>query len=260
LGAVLASLIGDMFDWKVAYIVGGVMGLCLLALRAGLLESAMFKALSQQHAQVPRGAFLKLFTSFETLKKYLACIFVGVPIWFVIGVLVTFGPEFAKEFGIVGEVTGSHCILWAYVGGAVGGLSCGFLSQFFKSRRRAIFIYLASLTLFFDIYTITRGVSATAFYTMCFLLGVATGYWSVFVTNAAEQFGTNMRATAAITVPNFVRGAVVPMTLGFRYLRATNGTVTALNIVGLIVIALAFFSLWILKETYGKDLNVVELL
>jgi len=258
LGAVLASMIGDMFDWKVAYIVGGAMGLCLLGLRAGLLESSMFKGLREQSDDVPRGAFLKLFTSWETLKKYLACIFVGVPIWFVIGILITFGPEFAKEFGVTGEVTGSHCIMWNYVGGTIGGLSSGILSQVFKSRRKAIGLYLSATAMLFVVYVASRGISSQMFYAMCMCFGITTGYWSVFVTNAAEQFGTNMRATSAITVPNFVRGAVVPLTLLFQSLRSQHGTVSAMNIVGVTVFALAFLSLFSLKETYGKDLNAIE--
>lgn len=258
LGAVLASLIGDLFDWKVAYIVGGAMGLCLLGLRAGLLESTMFKSLREQSHDVPRGAFFKLFTSVETLKKYLACIFVGVPIWFVIGILITFGPEFAKEFGVIGEVTGSHCIMWNYVGGTIGGLSSGILSQLFKSRRKSIGLYLSATAVLFVAYVVSRGISAQLFYAMCLCFGITTGYWSVFVTNAAEQFGTNMRATAAITVPNFVRGAVVPLTLLFQSLRSQHGTVSAMNIVGVTVFALAFISLFTLKETYGKDLNAIE--
>lgn len=257
-GAVLASMIGDMFDWKVAYITGGTMGLCLLGLRAGLLESSMFKNLTHQQTLVPRGAFLRLFTTPSCLKKYLACIFVGVPIWFVIGILVTFGPEIAREFGVYGDVTGSRCIMWNYVGGAMGGLSCGFLSQLIKSRRRAIFLFLSAVAVLFVVYMTSRGVSSSTFYLLCGLFGYATGYWSVFATNAAEQFGTNMRATAAITVPNFVRGAVVPMTLAFRYFQLSHGTVASLTIVGTVVFVLAFVSLWMLDETYGKDLNLVE--
>jgi MFS family permease len=258
LGAVLASLIGDLFDWKVAYVVGGVMGLCLLGLRAGLLESAMFKDLSQHQEKVPRGAFLKLFTSFDTLKKYLCCICVGIPIWFVIGILITFGPEIAREFGVSGNVTGSHCIMWNYVGGTIGGLTCGLASQLLRSRRKAILIYLSSTTVLFFVYVSLRGLSTDMFYLMCTLFGISTGYWSVFVTNAAEQFGTNMRATAAITVPNFVRGGVVPMTLSFHYLRHESGMVPALLTVGIVAFTLAFASLWNLDETYGKDLNTVE--
>jgi len=234
------------------------MGLCLLGLRAGLLESHMFKSLSEQQTTVPRGAFLKLFSSVSTLKKYLACICVGMPIWFVIGILVTFGPEIAREFGIGGNVTGSHSIMWNYVGGTIGGLTSGLVSQYLHSRRKAIFLYLTATAILFLVYISLRGVSSDIFYLMCFLFGVATGYWSVFVTNAAEQFGTNMRATAAITVPNFVRGAVVPMTLSFHYFRHENGMVPALLIVGGVAFTLAFISLYTLDETYGRDLNTVE--
>lgn len=259
LGAVFASLVGDFFSWKVAFLVGGGMGLGLLALRAGLLESVLFQHLKTQ-SEVPRGAFFRLFTSRQTFFKYLHCILVGVPIWFVIGILVTFAPEITKEFGVQGVVTGSHSIMWAYVGGSIGGLSAGFLSQLLKSRRRAIFVFLNLTTVLFVAYLIERNISAGIFYLLCTCLGIATGYWSVFVTNAAEQFGTNMRATAAITVPNFVRGSVVPMTISFNLLRGWHGTIFGLSVVGATTIALAFWSLMHLKETYGRDLDAIEML
>jgi hypothetical protein len=134
------------------------------------------------------------------------------------------------------------------------------LSQILKSRKIAILVFLTTLAILCAYYFMARGMSPEVFYLQCFLLGAATGYWSVFVTNAAEQFGTNMRATAAITVPNFVRGSLVPMTLSFRYFQQLHGTVTSLWIVGSVVIFLAYISLSQLRETYGKDLNAVEVL
>jgi MFS family permease len=258
-GAILAGAIAEKFDWRTCYFIGGGLGLTLLLLRIGVVESGMFHSMSAK-TKIKRGHFLSLFSNRKSLSKYLRCILIGVPIWFVIGILVIFGPEFAKEFGVVGEVTGSHCIMWAYIGGAFGGLSCGFLSQLFNSRRRAMGIYIVALTALFVVYLMSRNTSSAEFYALCGLLGASTGYWSVFVTNAAEQFGTNMRATAAITVPNFVRGGVVPMTLGFKALQFQHGSVTALTIVGFFTIALAGLSLFMLRETYGKDLNAVELL
>jgi MFS transporter, putative metabolite:H+ symporter len=259
LGAVFGSLIGDDFDWKVAFLVGGAMGLGLLVLRAALLESPMFKDLDT-HENIPRGAFLKLFANSKIFFKYIRCILIGVPIWFVIGILVTFAPELAKEFGVHGEVTGSHAILWAYLGLSVGDLASGLFSQYFKSRRFSVLTFLFLTVIGFLIYLVARDYSSTQFYGLCVFLGFATGYWSVFVTIAAEQFGTNMRATAAITVPNFVRGAVVPMSMAFHFLRQSQGSLASLSIVGGVVLVLAFVSLFSMRETFGTDLNTIEAL
>lgn len=256
LGAVVASMVGDTFSWKVAYIVGGSMGLCLLLLRAGLLESGMFHSMSKVNVQ--RGQFHQLFTDRERFFRYICCILIGVPIWYVIGILVTFAPELSKETGVLGAVTGSKSIMWAYVGLSAGDLCSGLLSQYLRSRRKAVFLFLTLTFLLVLLYVFTRGLSVPAFYTLCAALGFATGYWAVFVTVAAEQFGTNIRATVTTTVPNFVRGSVVPVTLSFEALRPSLGVLNAVLAVGLTVLSLAFIALYFLKETYGKDLNYFE--
>lgn len=257
LGAVLASFVGDLFNWKVAYMVGGGMGLGLLVLRAGLLESHMFKNLKHDET-IPRGAFLKLLRSRDSALKYLKCILIGVPVWFAIGIIVTFAPEISKAFGVVGVVTGSNAIMWCYMGGTLGGLGAGMMSQFLHSRRAAIFCFLTLTVILFLTLISLRGISSGWFYFFCSSFGFSTGYWSVFVTNAAEQFGTNMRATAAITIPNFVRGSVVPITMSFRVLRDGYGTLAGLTVVGIVVFAIAYLSLATMAETYGKDLDALE--
>ncbi|HMN67172.1 MAG TPA: MFS transporter [Bdellovibrionales bacterium] len=258
LGAVLASAIGDHFDWKIAYLVGGGMGLALLVLRAGLLESGMFHAM---HARsVARGKFYQLFTRRVTFTRYLCCILIGVPIWFVIGILITFAPELARELGVTGAITGSKSIMWAYAGLSLGDLASGLLSQKLRSRRKAVFLFMTFTLALIFAYVYQSGWSVTEFYTLCFALGFGVGYWAVFVTIGAEQFGTNIRATVATTVPNFVRGSVVPVTLSFQALRPEFGMVNAALTVGVAVMAVAYGALYFLRETYGKDLDYFETL
>ena len=255
LGAVVASLVGDAFDWKIAYIVGGVMGLCLLVMRAKLLESKMFD--DTKKTNVARGAFIKIFTSKELLVKYLRCIAIGVPLWFVVGILVTFSPELTKDLGISG-VTASKAIMWTYLGLSIGDLASGLFSQWIRSRKRAVLVFLSVTAAFAGFYQIFHGRSANDFYLLCVAMGLGAGYWAVFVTNAAEQFGTNLRATVATTVPNFVRGAVVPMTLGFNYLRPSFGGLHSAAIVGGVAFAIAFLAVWKMDETFGKPLDYNE--
>lgn len=258
LGAVLAAFIGDHFSWSTAYIVGGLMGLGLLTLRAGLLESGMFH--SMHGSDVARGHFLKLFTSLVRLKRYLSCIVIGVPIWFVIGILVTFAPEFSKALGVEGTITGSNAIMWAYIGLSLGDVCAGLFSQRVKSRRLAVLVFLILTAVLVGVYVTQWGWSQSAFYTLCAGLGFGAGYWAVFVTIAAEQFGTNIRSTVASTVPNFVRGSVVPLSLSFMHLRQAYGMgmVEAALIVGGVVLSMAFLALYFMEETFGKSLDYLE--
>lgn len=255
LGAVVASLVGDFFSWQVAYIVGGGMGLALLALRAGLLESGMFKNMS---THVERGQFHKLLVNPTYLGRYLCCILIGVPIWFVIGILITFGPELSQEIGVSGVITGSRSILWSYVGLSLGDLLAGLISQWLQSRKRAVLLFLIGTLAMVLVYVNVSNISEVQFYMICVALGLATGYWATFVTIGAEQFGTNIRATVATTVPNFVRGAVVPLTLGFKALQEQMPRLQAAMTVGLVSLSLAFVALYFLRETFSKDLDYHE--
>jgi MFS transporter, putative metabolite:H+ symporter len=257
LGAVLASFVGDTFSWQTAYLVGGFMGLALLLLRATLFESGMFEHMSRK-SEVKKGAFHSLFTSRARFVKYLNCILIGVPIWFVIGTLITFAPEFAAAFNVLGVVTASKAIMWSYIGLSLGDLSSGLLSQFLKSRKKAVGAFLSLTAILVTLYVTQNALTSFQFYTLCFALGFSVGYWAVFVTIAAEQFGTNIRATVATSVPNFVRGSVVPTTLAFQYLSHFYGVTTGVIIVAIFVFSLAAGSLWNMSETYGKDLNYME--
>lgn len=257
LGAVLASFIGDTFSWQTAYLVGGFMGLALLGLRAGLLESKMFAQMKAQ-GQKSKAGLHKILMKPKNLGRYVCCILIGVPIWFVIGILITFAPEFAEDLKVDGLVTGSKAIMWAYIGLSLGDLASGVLSQVLRSRKQSILIYLTLTTVLIFVYVYQRNWTSSSFYGLCAMLGFAVGYWAVFVTVAAEQFGTNVRATVATTVPNFVRGSVLLITASFRGLLPEFGRLNSALIVGCGCMAIAFAAWYFLSETYGKDLDYLE--
>jgi MFS family permease len=257
LGAVAANLIAQKFPWQVSYFIGGGLGLMLLLLRVGTFESGMFDRMKQSN--VSKGNFLQLFTSSDRFLKYLYCIFIGLPVWYCIGVLIKFSETFASVVGVVGEpVKVGNAIMYAYIGLSVGDLLSGLFSQFLRSRKKVVIAYLLLTIALVMVYLFYHQVSTEWFYFMCFSIGLATGYWALFVTIAAEQFGTNIRATVATTVPNFVRGANIPLILGFKALETTQGSVNAALIVGVVAIGLALFAIFSLKETFSKDLDYHE--
>ncbi len=257
LGAVVAALVADYFEWRTAYYVGGGLGLLLLFLRIGVYESGMFKNIKND--EVNRGQFHHLFTNWARFTKYLKCIMIGAPLWFVVGVLVTFSDAFAKALGVEG-IAPSKSVMFCYIGLAFGDLLSGFLSQYFKSRKKIIFAFVLSTNILIILYLFVNSFGAFYFYTMCLLLGVSCGYWAVFVTNASEQFGTNLRATVTTTVPNFVRGSVVPLTLLFQFLISSVGIIYSAAIVAGLALVLAYVSAAKMEETYGKDLDYIEMI
>lgn len=256
LGVVAANLVAQHFDWRNAYILGGLLGFSLLALRLKVRESGMFEHNLSEN--IHRGDFLSLFTHRALLGKYLKAIAIGIPLWFVVGILVMFSPEFAKSLEIAGEVTAGQALMYCYIGLSVGDFASGYLSQKLKSRKKAFtFFMLLSLFSVAWMYTL-KGASVQDFYWSCFSLGVFCGYWALFITMAAEQFGTNIRATVATTVPNFVRGAVVPITLSFMALKGHYGFLASAAIVGSVCFALALIALHYTYETFHKDLDYIE--
>ena len=255
-GAILANFVAKTFDWRNAFFIGGVLGLLLLITRISVAESGMFKQMAT--AQVSKGNFLSLFTSRERFGRYLHSILIGIPTWFVVGVLITFSPEFAKALGVSGAVSAGNAVMFCYLGLVLGDLASGLLSQALKSRKQVVLIFLLLTIAGIGWYFLARGVSPTMFYAICTFLGFGSGYWAIFVTIAAEQFGTNLRATVATTVPNFVRGMVVPITLLFQFCRKQFGLEAGALLVGALCLAIALFSLWRLKETFHKDLDYFE--
>ena len=256
MGGVVAGLIGDFFDWRVAYFVGGGMGLALLALRVGVYESGMFSRLDGQ--SVARGDLRLLFSQPRRVVKYLCSIAVGLPIWFVVGVLVTFSPEFARALGLAAPVNPAYAVLFCYLGLSIGDFVSGGLSQLLRSRKKVAFAFIVLTAALVAVYLTFRGGTLTGFYGLCLALGFATGFWAIFVTMASEQFGTNIRATVTTTVPNFVRGSLDPMLSCFALAKARWGILAGTGVLGAAVMALSAAALAALDETYGKDLDYLE--
>src|SRR6185295_14289993 len=253
-GAVVAALVYELFTWRSAYIVGGVLGLGLLVLRLSVAESGIFKALAEKE-HVARGNFFMLFTSWDRFSRYINCILVGVPIWYSLGIVVTFSPELAPALGIQGPVNAGDAVFWFYCGITAGSVANGLVSQALGSRKWAIGLFLiATLAALAVIFHVPLG-TVENFYLVIFVLGFGTAYWAMLVTIAAEQFGTNLRATVATSVPNFVRGATVLTVLLFGYLRPQTGIVGAAEVVGILVAAFALYALASLRETFDIDLD-----
>ncbi|MBI4061521.1 MAG: MFS transporter [Elusimicrobia bacterium] len=255
-GGVAAGLVGDWFGWRNAYFIGGAMGLALLTLRVGVYESGIFDKV--KNSTVRRGDFLMLFSTGDRVRRYLSCIALGVPVWFVIGILATFAPEFGKALEMPVPPTGSRAVMWLYAGCALGDFASGGLSQLLRSRKKAALIFVLATAASCAVYLNLRGASLGAFYATCAALGFFSGYWAVFVTIASEQFGTNIRATVTTTVPNFVRGSLVAVSALFQVLKPGQGILGAAAVVGALCFALALSSLMGLRETFGKDLDYLE--
>ncbi len=255
MGAVLANYVAKTYDWQIAYFIGGGLGLILLVTRISVFESGIFLKVKEQ--QVDRGNFFQLFNNWDRFKKFVGCILIGLPIWFVIGILITFSPEFAKAMSITGVVAGD-AVMYSYIGLAAGDLISGFASQAIRSRKRTVFVFILLTLVFIITYLYWPFESSSGFYIGCFFMGFGVGYWALFVTIAAEQFGTNLRSTVATTVPNFIRGSVVPLTFMFGYLRGSLDILQAALIVGVFTIIIALWALRLIDETFSRDLNYVE--
>lgn len=255
-GAIMANFVAGHFDWRTAYFIGGVLGLVLLILRISVSESVLFREIESR--QISKGNFLSLFTSRRRFSKYLKSIMIGVPTWFVVGILITFSPEFAKVLMVTGPVSAGNAVMFCYLGLVFGDFASGVLSQLMRSRRKVVMLFLGLTVLGIVAYFLQNGQSPRMFYGVCTLLGFASGYWAIFVTIAAEQFGTNLRATVATTVPNFVRGMVVPITLFFQFARQQFGIVSGSLLVGSVCMLVALWALYHLEETFTKDLDYVE--
>jgi MFS transporter, putative metabolite:H+ symporter len=257
LGAVTAFLMKELFDWRTCYFIGGGLGLLLLFMRSRVYESHMFKQVA--NSNVRRGDFRMFFQDRKRALLYLRCVMIGIPAWYIIGVLVTFSDQFGKEFGIA-DVDPAKAILYQYMAIAFGDLTAGLLSRLFKSRKKALFIFYGITAFFLTLYFVSRGGgSAQNLYWICAGLGFGTGFSVIYITMSAEQFGTNLRATAAVTIPNMVRGALPLILLLFKGIRNVTGSyITGAWITGVILMAIAIWAAWGLEESYGKDLDFIE--
>ena len=259
LGAAAGVAVADMTDWRTAYIIGGVMGLALLALRVNVRESALYQDVAAKAQHVARGDLSIFLRRPKLLFRLLLIVLVGAPLWGMVGMFITFTPEFAKDFGMTVIPSAGTAVLYAYLGIAVGGTASGLISQRLQSRRKTVMIHLAFLSLCVAAYlTLPYGASTALYYGACLMMGVGTGYWTIFIQMGAEHFGTNIRATAATTVPNFVRGLTIPITLGFRALIPSLGVTGSGATVIAVLIILAAASLRGLKETFHTDMNYIE--
>jgi MFS family permease len=258
LGAVVANYTVQLSgDWTVAYFLGGGMGIALLLLRVGVLESGMFKSMAH-NTHVEKGNFFAFFTNWERFVKYMKCIGIGLPTWFCIGVLVYLSNQFGEAMGLTEKVIPGMAIMWAYVGISAGDLLSGFISHWMESRKKAI-AFMMGMSLLGVLYYLFGGIkSVQTVYITCVWLGFWTGYWAMFVTVGAEQFGTNLRATAATTIPNMVRGSVAIMTTLFVWLKPSAGAIMAGAIVAAICYGIGFYSTLTVEETHNKDLDFLE--
>jgi MFS transporter, putative metabolite:H+ symporter len=257
LGAAAANLVAKNMDWHWAYYVGGILGIFLLILRLGTFESGLYKEVEK--SEISRGNFLMLFTSFKRFIKYLYCILVGAANWFVIGILITLSPEFGKALGAKVPLNAGDGVFYSYIGIAIGGLFAGLLSQITRSRRLTVVVFVIISAISAVCYLRTTGITPSQFTWLCLFMGFGVGYWPIFVTIPAEQFGTNIRATVTTTVPNFIRASLIPINAGFAALSSHYGSMITAGYImmgGLSLIALLAISQ--LKETFHTDLNYVE--
>lgn len=259
LGAVLAFVMKETFEWRTCYFIGGGLGLLLLILRISVVESGMFNMVKKTDVQ--RGNFLMLFTNADRFKRYLLGILIGLPTWFTIGVLVTFSGEFGERMGITEKIDPGKAIMFAYLGISAGDILVGLISQWFRSRKKALYLFYFFTVIFMVLYfTAQWNGTAAGMYWISAGLGFATGFWAIFVTMAAEQFGTNLRATAATTIPNMVRGMLTVLILPlFKGLRSVTGDyVVGGWLTAIILMVITLVAIYYTRETFNKDLNYLE--
>ncbi len=257
-GAVMAFVFKQHFHWRTCYFIGAGMGFVLLMLRMSVFESSMYQKVKKE--KMKRGDFLMFFNNADRFTRYLLNILIGLPTWLCIGILVTFSKEFGETMGIKEAIDPGKSIMYAYAAISAGDILIGLVSQYFKSRKTALYIYISITLLFITLFFLPAfNNSAARMYWICAGIGFGTGYWAIFVTMAAEQFGTNLRATAATTIPNMVRGmlavAILPL---FKWLRLYTDYYHAGLITAVVIMSFSLVAIVLIKETFGKDLNFTE--
>lgn len=246
-------------DWRLCYKIGGGLGILLLFLRISVVESGMFKMIKEKN--ISRGNFFMFFNDAKRFKKYLLAILIGLPTWYVIGILVNQSDRFAKAMFGSTTLDSGRSIMFAYVGISIGDIAIGLVSQYFKSRKMALLIFYIICIICLFIFFSSFNNSDASMYFICSALGFSTGFWAIFITMGAEQFGTNLRATAATTIPNMVRGALPLINLLFLDFFQKNlhwEIIKSGIITGIIVMAVTLVAYYFTKETFHKDLNYVE--
>jgi len=255
-GALLAYLVSWLFDWRASYFIGGGLGLLLMLMRIKVFESGIFLKLKEK--SIKRGDMRMLFNNKARLKKYVTSIIIGMPIWFVVGILITFSPELGKAMNLDAPINAGKAVLFVFASQVAGNIVSGSLSQYFQSRKKVIFLFMTMSFLFVLIYLLVPFKQATLLYVVIAFLGFCSGYWTLFITVAAELFGSNLRATVATTVPNFVRGTTIPLTSLFVLLKNHTTTIYSALTVGVLTYLIAMVALVYLEETFKKDINYTE--
>ncbi|MCO5259790.1 MAG: MFS transporter [Crocinitomicaceae bacterium] len=256
LGAVAAFYVAEHFSWRNTYIVGGGLGIVLLILRLGTFESGMFQR--TMDSSVPKGKISMLFNNKERFWKYIYCLLIGLPLWYVIGILITQAPEFGKVLGARETLSAGKGILFSYIGISIGDLLAGLFAQITKSRRLTVFIFQVSTLFATTWYLSSYNITAELFNWIAFFLGLSVGYWATFVTIASEQFGTNLRSTVTTTAPNFARGSLILSTFLFELFVHFTSLISAAYIMIFLLTAVSLFAISKLKESFNKDLDYVE--
>jgi hypothetical protein len=262
-GGLAAALVAGHFDWKTGYLVGGCAGFVLLGARLGMIESPLYAALATTapghgHA-LKRGDLLQLVSPPARLFKFVGCVLMGLPIWYVAGILITFSPELCAALGVPQAVPVSEALFYTQLGAIAGDFSSGTVSQLIRSRKKVLLGFLAGSALVCAVYLGSlSGLTLERVRLVYVALGFTNGYWPVLFTAVAESFGTNLRSTVTISVPNLIRGSLILLVLGLQFLRPAVGLVNATIIVGLVSFGAAFLGLAALRESYGKDLRYLE--
>jgi MFS transporter, putative metabolite:H+ symporter len=256
LGGISAALLSKIIaDWRTLYFIGGGIGLVLLALRVSVAESAMFASLEKSNIQ--RGNYLLFFTSKERFYRYAKGMLIGMPVWYCIGILMFFADEFASQMGISG-ITPGNAILFQYIGLAFGDITAGLISQKLKSRKKALYFFYSVFIFFIILFFTQHNSSAAWFYFICSGLGFGTGISVLYIITSAEQFGTNLRASATTSITNFVRGFTPLLLLIFKQLRDYTGYLKGAWLIGIAIMIISLTALYFTKESFGKDLDFVE--
>jgi len=256
IGALLAYLVSFFFEWRISYFIGGGLGLSLMILRMRVFESGIFMKLKEKN--VKRGDILMLFSSKTRLVKYISGIVIGMPIWFVLGILITFSPEFGQALGLNKPIDAGRAVMFFFAAQVAGNFVSGFISQWLQSRKKTILLFISLSASFVFVYLLVPFHTSTMFYAICTCLGFCNGYWTLFIAVAAELFGSNLRATVATTIPNFVRATVIPLSFFFGIAKGFAGTIDGALIVGFITYTVALIALLYLEETFKKDMNYNE--
>ena len=255
-GAILAYFITRAFDWRICYYIGGGLGILLLLLRVSVFESGLFA--HEKKEEVQHGNFLMFFNNRDRFKRYMLGLMIGLPTWYILGILIQLSDKFGKQFGIKDDISPGRVMVFMYIATSLADFLSGILSQVLKSRKKALYIYYIIMIVGVILYFTQYNGTSTGMIIICMIIGFGTGFWALFVTMAAEQFGTNLRATATTTTPNMVRGSLVLVAFLFEYLQKHTSFIASGAIVGVIVLSLGTIALLYTKETYGKDLDFHE--